>query len=257
MSMTATSVTGDSLEVDHLVEVVVADPSDPMSNGRLRAYRDLYTSPGTVAYTVFDAVIATPLRDDSSLPASYRNPTTAGFVPVEERRSRDLRPAEVAWVQSLPEDPAKMSDDDARLLAGLSETVASDIDRSLIGRRLDPVAVHHDVRARIVELERRIWTAPKLGADPTRRPVFNDVLNLAAQKIRAEMPELTEFEARNRARDAVQTAAGRIRDARRSDPLADRSALAELCRSTGQRSTVYPDAHTWRAAPPPYQPPSV
>lgn len=129
----------------------------------------------------------------------------------QSARNRSMRPSRSS--STLPDDPAKMSHADPRILARLG-------------------AAYHADKGRQVELERRIWTAPEIRVDPSCHPAYTTVLRLTAAGIREQVPDLTEFKALNRAQRTVDEVASHARQ-RSPYPHPECRELTELLRRRG------------------------
>lgn len=142
----------------------------------------------------------------------YANPTT--YRPsMEQRRdtrggrtNRELSPADLLWLQRLPTDPERVTDDDARTLSAMAAEVAPPGDKRLVKSIFDPVRRLHDRRQAEAEL------ANLRAATP--RPVPSAAQSVLADAILSETPGLTTDEAMSRARAAIQTATAEQHDQR-------------------------------------------
>lgn len=215
-------------------DVWTLDPSDGMGRGRLLGYRDFRTEPGSRERWVLDRLLAVPARPPRSS-APPVNPVRS-TVPSGQERSRDLTAGDHAWLASLPDDPAKVSDDDARHLARLRHEAKGESDRRLVDRKFAPLVTHHEARAALFRAEQ----AAHFNARPAAMPaeVREAIIEQSAGCVRTELPGLREAEARNRAREQLQSHGAGVAGERAAKFDAARADVRRICAETGLRSEL-------------------
>jgi hypothetical protein len=228
------------LTSDLVLDALTLDPSDPMARGRLEAIRRHHLPTGSEGSrgahplaAVIDDRLRRPLRTPGG--PAYREPWRQAAVGFRTRRPGEayepLSAADVAFLQGVPSDPVKVSGDEAVRLAQLAQhTTGIDVpagDRLLVERAFAPVRAHHEAMAKASELRAVAGQsdAPLVGESVLRAVAqrrADDVAGVLAQVVQAETPELTDTEARLRARQALSdrlleqmsTAQQRLADAR-------------------------------------------
>lgn len=145
--------------------------------------------------------------------------------------SGPLSPAEMAWLERLPREPAQITFDDAQALASLSASISSmknRSDRRLVDSVWTPVKELHDRNAAQVQLRNAQRT-------PTTIP---NALPALADAIAAAEPSLEPGEAIGRAGRALESAQ-RSRLERREQAIFDAdSTLHDLDASIERRTAV-------------------
>lgn len=202
------------------------DPSKPLDRGRLIAIRrNLPKGPMGNTSThplakLIDERLAIPLPAPRS-PAYVEpwNRHVQSFVPRRPgEKSEPLTPADLLWLQGLSDDPAKVTDEEAVRLAQLAQQAgrlsAAPSDRMLVEKAFAPVKEH---RERLAECSRLVAQAgltnhqAATGASVGGAPAPGLYENAAAhwgevlgELVLDEVPELTETEARARARQDLR-----------------------------------------------------
>lgn len=228
-----------TITADELADFAAADPRSSAGRGRLQ-FAAMIRLDGretglrqTIAATLdATAPVDVPARHEPNLGASNHDPKT--------KRSRDLTPAETAWIDTLPTNPAKVTEADARRLAGLAREARTEVDRHVVRERLEPILAHHRRTADIIDAERELAFAgvydPRTNA--TTWPTWRQAI---AARLAAEVPELTEDETHARAERIV----GERVDAAKARRDLARRRLADTLRRHDATSERYPDAHRW------------
>ena len=230
-----------TLTADQLVDFATADPRSSAGRGRLRFASMIRLDPREAglrqaieAQLTATAPVDVPARHEPNLTASNHDPKT--------KNSRDLTPAETAWIATLPTNPAKVTPEDARRLAGLYREARTEVDRHVVRERLDPVRELHRKRAEVVDAERELTLAsvydPRTSAIAGPWPAWRQAI---AARLAAEVPELTEAETLARAERIV----GERVDAAKARRDAARRRLADTLRRYDAKSDLYPDAPRW------------
>jgi hypothetical protein len=168
-------------------------------------------------------------RLDTTSVAGTSNPARVVEVPASVERL-PLSPADIAWLDRLPKNPAEISPEDLRTLTTMAGRAASDGDRRLLETILGPIRAHHDRLERRSRLQDTITEASR----PHQRS--RDVEDLAvfvlADRLHQETPELTEGEAEARARQALRERWDHAEHQRQEKLRIAKEQLAELDRGT-------------------------
>lgn len=182
-----------ALTADQLRQAAMLDPGLALDRGRLeylrRQCRDVPDQRAAL-----DRRLAVNARE---VPASYRLPWSDVAPP---RVRGPLSTADLAWIERLPDDPAKVTDHDARELARLQLQVDGHDGERLVAAVFGPVRRLHEQRHAASELEAvrvREPNLPNSAADVLAGPL--------ADALQAEQPDLSESEASQRAREEVST----------------------------------------------------
>lgn len=134
-------------------------------------------------------------------PSRYRHP---GSAARHGRSAGPLTAAELAWIGRLPDDPTKVTFEDARVLAAMSNTIErlkNPADALLVDQAWVPVRAGHDRNAAQARLD-EVKVAPP--------SIPSSTLAALAEALAAENSQLTEDEARLRG----QTFLAEVRTAR-------------------------------------------
>ena len=173
-----------------------------------------------------DAMRRVPVRLGT---AAYRHPETN----VQFRSSDDaLTPAELAWLQRLPSDPAQVSYNDASALATLAKSVTG-ADARLVNSVWQPVKEYHDRNVARLQLESAAQPLPQIPSE---------ALNALADAIQAhpQTSNLTPAEAIARACEMLGEVAA-IRSSARDQQIADaQGKVAAVDDATARRTSPVP-----------------
>lgn len=155
----------------------------------------------------------------------YAHPTTmprpSGRQPGGTGEPQPLEPGDLVWLQRLPSDPAKISDEDAAYIATLArEARPGSSDARLLKSILDPIRRHHDKRQAQVELRNHDATKPR----PTPR---NARAVLAAAVLR-ETNDLDDDEAHTRARRMIDQVTAEVTAKRAQERAQTQTRIKEL-----------------------------
>lgn len=120
----------------------------------------------------------------------------------QERQHKALAPADLAWLDRLPRDPAQVPFPDATTVAAMFRGLtaaqpAGSSDRRLIDAVYAPIRAHHD---------RRVADAALTNARQPLPPVPSSALPALADAIAAEVPQLSDSEVMGRAGDMLRQA---------------------------------------------------
>ncbi|WP_157720033.1 hypothetical protein [Microlunatus sagamiharensis] len=133
---------------------------------------------------------------------NYDNPVRR--VSIRPGKARPLDAADLAWIQRLPADPAKISPEDVQALKGMaSQAAMGTSDHRLIRAVLGPVETYHakrEAEANLANLSRPLTQIPANAADA-----------LSAILAR-EVPDLRDDERYSRASAMVRDAVNHRRD---------------------------------------------
>lgn len=177
------------------------DPTSAVTHGALRSMLGKSTDPDDPARPLIAAMQAVgPV--DSSTPG-YANPARMSPPPGAAEDRRPLTPADIEWLRQLPVDPAQVSADDVAALAALVVQAASTSDQRLLLRYFEPIWAHHDVAEQQQERRARAQEAQARRGARTRH-IEQAAIDALAATIHAEVPELRDHEARNRATDQLR-----------------------------------------------------
>lgn len=240
--MTALPIRTDPLSAEEVLDLAGADLTTNAGRGKVLARARFDTPPNSderrLAQALADAAPkpseeerqATQRLADATSAAGTRNPAAVVDAPESVERV-PLSPADLAWIDRLPEKPTDISPEDLRTLTSLAGRAASPGDRRLLETVLTPIREHYDRQERREHLQHVIARAFK---GPQRdRHLENRAISLVAERLRREMPELTEGEAEGRARQELQDRWDSAERQRLEKLRAAKEQLAELERTLG------------------------
>jgi hypothetical protein len=211
--MTALPRRDEPLSSEEVLELAGADLTTATGRGRVLAgarYNTPASSPerrlaealaGTVPQPTEDERRELQRRVDSTSVAGPRNPATVVEVPDSVERT-PLSPADIAWLDRLPREPTEISAEDLRTITAMAGRAASDGDRRLLETILGPVRAHHDRLERRSRLQGTITEASR--SHQRSKDVEDLAVTVLGERLRREVPELTEAEAEARARQALR-----------------------------------------------------
>lgn len=211
--MTALPIRTAPLSAEEVLDLAGADLTTNAGVGRVIARARFDTPPNSDERRLAQALVeaapkpseeekreAQRLADTTSA-AGPRNPAAVVDAPDSVERV-PLSPADLAWIDRLPEKPTDISPEDLRTLTGLAGRAASPGDRRLLETVLTPIREHHNRQERREHLQHVVARASKV---PQRdRHLENRAISLLADRLRKETPELTEGEAEGRARQELR-----------------------------------------------------
>lgn len=152
-------------------------------------------------------------------------------------RTTGLSPAEVAWLQNLPKDPAQVAYADAVQLARLARTLRPTSGNGGEERRGD-LRLVHQVYAPVEELHDRLLAKAELSNAQASRPeVPHSALGAVAEAIGSEVPGLRENEALQRASEAIADRAASHEADRRQRIVEAERKLATVDAATEARTS--------------------
>lgn len=126
-------------------------------------------------------------------------PRSSGRLRGGTGERQPLEPGDLVWLQRLPGDPAKISNDDAAYIATLAqEARPGSSDERLLRSILDPIQRFHDKRQAQVELHNLDAAKP--------RPVPRNARAVLAAAVLRETNDLSGDEARARAGRMIEEA---------------------------------------------------
>jgi hypothetical protein len=211
--MTALPVRTAPLSSEQILDLAGADLTTPAGRGAVIARARFDTPPNSPERRLAEALRAAApefteeerremqRRLDSTSVAGPRNPAAVVEVPESVQRV-PLSPADIAWLGRLPEDPLAISADDLRTLTSLAGRAASEGERRLLETILGPIRQHHERQEQRERLEESI---AKMSRRHERSRELEDLaVFVLAERLRQEIPELTEGEAEGRARAALR-----------------------------------------------------
>jgi hypothetical protein len=231
----------EPLSSEEVLELAGADLTTATGRGRVLAgarYNTPANSPerrlaealvGTVPQPTEDERRELQRRVDSTTVVGPRNPATVVEVPDSVERT-PLSPADIAWLDRLPTEPTEISAEDLRTITAMAGRASSDGDRRLLETILGPVRAHHDRLERRSRLQDTITKASR--PHQRSRDVEQLAISLLAERLRREIPELTEGEAEARARVALRERWDRAEQLRQEKLRTAKEQLAELDRGT-------------------------
>lgn len=212
------------LKSTDLARLLELDPWNGVALGRVRAMRDRYELTAKQAQFIdrlsqFDAAGAEtgpketkPLLAPRPTPRPMRiaqqDPKDLFAGPGRRQATNGLGDPDFRLLESIPSDPAAITDADAAELLRLESMCQSESERRLVARKLQPVRVLREREAARADLE---WRA-SMGAWASMLGIFADgparrfALEALQEAIAGEVPELTEVEAMQRARALVDEA---------------------------------------------------
>jgi hypothetical protein len=235
--MTALPVRTAPLSSEELLDLAGADLTTATGRGRVIARARFDTPANSPERRLAEAlVVAAPQpteeerrelqrRLDSTSFAGTSNPARVVEAPASVERL-PLSPADIAWLDRLPEDPTEVSVEDLRIVAAMAGRAASDGDRRLLETILGPVRAHHDRLERRSQLEDTIAKAS--WPHQRNKDVEQLAISVLGERLRQETPELTEAEAEARARQALRERWDRAEGQRQEKLRIAKEQLAEL-----------------------------
>ncbi len=220
----ATSVTLTSRQLaDTLIGI---DASPGLAAGRLRYYA---AQPDVPAVTRDYAEAVARGLSVADVAKSYRHPAAdVRPVPASQQRQKELTPADLAWLSSLPTDPNKVSYADASQLAQLVNNLSSDApatNRQLLAHHWEPVRDAYDRRQVQHALSRTYVTLP----DPT---------HAIAGIVGIETNELSPTECALRGEEIAETIHQAMIDNRHRDRAYADSIITEVDRRVRERTST-------------------
>jgi len=200
-----------------ILEIVADTTSSGIDRGRVR-YLHQNAAPGAERQFFEQQLEATGTEPV----AVYSNPTRR---PVHQGPAKPLDAADLAWLQRLPSDAAKVAPEDVSILVGLAaQAKHPSSEHRLISAILAPIELHHAQREAETAVTNLRRPLPRIPAS---------VVGALAEAIRREMPQLSDDEALGRARQQATDAVAK-RDATHEQRLLDaRARLAEVAEQQG------------------------
>lgn len=234
------------LSIEDVLSSIATDPSDALSRGRIQS-RLRSKAKEHDEQELLKRLAGRPAGEPRG-PAPVTSPFRSSGAVLQGRaaerrlaRSRKetssepsepvrLGPSDVLFLQSLPEDPAKLTEDQLVTLGRLDGKLDAGADpagHQLIATHLNRARRHFDTLAERNRLEREIAQNQQIsGAEEWKRDPA--AVNILARKILAETPGLTDTEAEGRARDLIGLRYMAINQERAARCAAARQRLAEL-----------------------------
>jgi hypothetical protein len=226
-----------------LLDLLVDQPGSPGFRGRVEAIKRYALRPATHGgrgqSINHDRLIADLEAMPPAAPAEkYLHPaddakrTSPLLRDAATGAGYQLTPADIAWIQRLPADPAQVSYDDAVHLAALANASSRTTDpggHRLIQSVWAPVKEVHDARAAEVTL--RNAQAPRPDLPASARAALADA-------VAAESPELHPDEAATRASRMLDEALAKRREARDEAVMDARAAIAQAREAAAVRTRV-------------------
>ncbi len=240
--MTAVPIRTQPLSAEEVLDLAGADLATGDGMGKVLAGARFNTPPNSEERRLAQALAeAIPERSeeekweaqrlaDTTSVAGSRNPAAVVDAPEPVERV-PLSPADLAWIDRLPKNPTEISPEDLRTLTDLAGRAASPGDRRLLETILGPIREHYNRQERREHLKHVIARASQV---PQRdRHLENRAISLLADRLRKEIPELTEGEAEGRARQELRDRWDGAERQRQEKLRAAKEQLAELERSYG------------------------
>ena len=184
------------------------------------------------------AGIQHPAADTTSQDRQHPERRAEALAAIQKRMGRkEINPKELAWLQTLPSDPAQVSFADAEQLAALSRRVHSSggagsdpIDARLIDAHWLPVKALHDTRAAQAALSN--------ARSVSEIPVPSSALNALTDAVAEENPSMHPSDVIAQASDLLHQATTKRR-AMRSQAEADaRAHLDQIAASEADRTAT-------------------
>lgn len=185
-----------ALSSTDLLDILSADPTDPMTRGRLMAVRrERLTSSDLEEQALLDELLAAPTRPL----APVVHVPWSSVLPRHESRRQPLNEWDLAWVTGLSDDPASIGEADCiELHRMLVEAEPGSSQARLIAQKFGPVEAFHEAR---VEASNRA-AAAKVAQFPIP-PIPERACRLLTDAIAVDHPDLHANEAANRARKVL------------------------------------------------------
>ncbi len=226
-----------------ILDVVGAEPSAALAGKVAFLRRSLKTGmhgkSGPDSHHQFLADVAEQSAAAGPPGASYQHPADDPRVRAVKPSEAGLSGSDVAWLNRLPADPAKVSHGDAVQLAGLAAGSAglagglpgsqAASDARLISSVWSPVREIHDANAARVALTAAQRPAP---------PVPSSALQALTDAIATEVPTLQPAEALNRAGTQLREALDKRNAAREQKVLDARAAIARASEAAAVRTAT-------------------
>lgn len=166
-------------------------------------------------------------------------PTAATYAhPADDPRARSVKPvngltpADLAWINRLPTDPARVPFDDAVSLASLASGVSAfkhPADARLVQSVWAPVREIHDANAARVALDQAQTPVPA---------VPSSALSALTDAVAAEVPQLDSTEAVARAGAQLRDTLDKRTAARDTKIMDARAAIAQAAEAAARRTAV-------------------
>jgi hypothetical protein len=169
------------------------DPSDSMDRGRLTAILR-QTKAGSRERRLVEEFMKAKVRERPDAPKPlpwaglelFADQRRHERVRDPESERRELTPADIAWIETLPTKPRLMSDEDARELYKLAAGVETPSDRRYIDVFWRPVEAFHQERVRRAKLEAEVKATAKPPARLGSLPLADELVDLLAEEGAAE-----------------------------------------------------------------------
>jgi len=231
------------LSSQQILDVVGAEPSAALAGKVAYMRRSLKTGmhgkSGPDSHHQFLADVADQSAAAGPPGATYQHPADDPRVRAVKPSEAGLSGSDLAWLNRLPTDPAKVSHDDAIQLAGLAAGRAglaaglpgsqAASDARLIQSVWEPVREIHDANA-----ARAALTA----AQTSPPPVPSSAVRALADAVAAETPALTPTEALSRAGSQLRDTLDNRVGARQQRVLDARAAIARASEAAAVRTAT-------------------
>lgn len=226
MLTTAEPASSVTLTSRQLADTLIGIDANPgLAAGRLRYYA---AQPDVPAATRDYADAVARGLSAANVANSYRHPAADVRPALASQRQKELTPADLAWLSSLPTDPYKVSYADASQLAQLVNNLSSDApatNRQLLAHHWEPVRDAHDRRQAQHALSRTYVNLP----DPT---------GAIAGIVGIETNELSPTECTLRGQEITETINRAMVDNRHRDRAYANSIIAEVDRRVRERTST-------------------
>lgn len=227
-----------------LLQAFTLDPARALDSGKPRGIRSRIgqaASGSRDAAAVLDEMISTPSRKPVAV---YEVPWRT-VRPSDRSARRPLGPSDILWLTRLPQDPAKVTDDDAKVLAKLVlDAEPRSSDERLLRSIFEPGRSWHE------EIAVRSQLAAARAEAARLPPLPGKAVEALGAAIQRAVPELTTGAARERARRAVSDAVER-RNRERAAGLAQAERALQVVLGGGSVTVPPPplDVNRVRAEP--------
>lgn len=199
---------------EHLTRIVAADVRIPAERAGVEALgilagRALREAGGThpqaeAVARLVERRLATPVDEHSPKPYTSPLRTAQPRITAKDGRpvplSRSLTPVDLAWLDRLPSDAAKLTPEDVAALGRLRAECRGEEDQRLLSVVLAPVVRREEAREQAAQVELEKYAArprPRLPAS-----AHNDLVAAVLPLVKeAAPPELTERDIEHRASD--------------------------------------------------------
>ena len=222
-------------EIERLATI---DAASPMAKGAIRSMLRRADDTTDPARPFAEMLLAVPERQAPEPAAT--NPTRRLRPIPSSTPRRSLSPADLAWIERLPAEPADVPAADVATLAEMLQLADSASDRRLLERVFGPIKAHHDRAEAQAELDAR-------QATPALAHRNRGMEQLAREALAARLREERQAE-RERLASRIQEAAGRRDLALVAQLQEERDALVELARPEANRQATERLQSLWDGA---------